>query len=119
MATRDSAATGGVLPAERAKASFDVGKLKDVVAGNRPSVREKFKHLFDGSEFDASMDDYLSYPDLCEAQLKRAAAAIKVVRDNPSLMVAHQAQKVAMAVSKFRHLAKISSDPSSLKNVYF
>ena len=99
MATRDSAATNGILPAERAKASFDVDGLKSVVAGNRPTVRDKFKHLFSGPEFDATMDDYLSYPDLCEAQLRRAAAAMKVVRDNPSLMVAHQAQKVAMAVS--------------------
>ena len=43
------------------------------------------------------MDDFESYPDLFAKQLKRAATAMKIIKENPSLMIAHQAQKVAMA----------------------
>ena len=42
------------------------------------------------------MDDYKSYEELFETQIGRAAAAMKVIRDNPTLMITHQSQKVAM-----------------------
>lgn len=97
MASRNSGGTSHVLPEERRKASFDIEGLKKVVCGSRPTVRENFKELFAGSEFDATHDDYLSYSELCEAQLNRTAAAISVVRNNPELMIKHQARKIAMS----------------------
>ena len=42
------------------------------------------------------MDDYKSYEELFETQIGRAASAMKVIRDNPTLMITHQSQKVAM-----------------------
>ena len=87
---------GQILPAEREKASFDAAALEEIIAGKRPARIQSFTDLFDGAEFDASMDDFESYPDLFAKQLGRAAKAMKIIKDNPSLMIAHQAQKVAM-----------------------
>ena len=84
------------LAAERQKASFDVAALRTLINGKRPETTTKFKPLFEGPEFDASMDDFLSYTELFEAQLGRAAKAISIIRDNPKLMMTHQSQKVAM-----------------------
>eukprot|EP01047_Picozoa_sp_COSAG01_P096618 COSAG01_NODE_27090_length_694_cov_28.234552_1_plen_114_part_01 len=81
--------TSAVLPRERAQASFVTESLLRVVVGRRPKLVEKFRELFSGPEFDASMDDYASYAQLFENQLGRAAAAIQIIRDNPGLMVAH------------------------------
>ena len=59
--TRDTGATSHILPAERAKASFDSAVLQGIVSGTRPSRINQFTDLFSGPEFDASMDDFESY----------------------------------------------------------
>ena len=69
MATREAGGTDHILPAERANASFDIEVLMKVVAGTRPMRIEQYTHLFDGDEFDSSMDDYESYPELFAKQL--------------------------------------------------
>jgi acyl-CoA oxidase len=89
--------TAHILPEERERASFLTESLEPVIAGRRPAAVAEFKPLFEGEEFDASMDDYLSYAELAEKQIGRAAAAIQVIRDNPKLMVTHMAQRVGMA----------------------
>ena len=85
------------LDSERANASFSVDALRKLVAGRRPETSAKFKPLFSGPDFDSSMDHYLSYTELFEAQLRRATKAVALIRDNPKMMLAHQAQKVQMA----------------------
>lgn len=94
--------TGGptthILPEERETASFHIQTLKEIISGTKRSQAvDDFKHLFDENPvFDSEMDDFLSYPDLAEKQIVRAAEAIKTVRENPKFMVAHMAQQVAM-----------------------
>ena len=91
--------TEHILPEERAKASFHIEGLREIVAGTkRKAAVEEFKPLFDANpEFDSTMDDYLSYPELATKQIERAAAAIRTIRENPKLMVTHMAQNVSMA----------------------
>ena len=96
MISRDSGGTGDILPQERANASFAIPPLQDIVAGGRPGRVSKFQELFSGGVFDGSLDDYESYPSLFAKQLERAAAAMKIIKENPKLMIAHQAQKVNM-----------------------
>eukprot|EP01050_Picozoa_sp_SAG11_P037800 SAG11_NODE_15092_length_589_cov_1.261224_2_plen_115_part_00 len=83
--------TDGILPQERAGASFVAEGLRDIIAGKkRAQAVSDFRGLFQSLPvFDASMDDYLSYPALAERQIERAAAAIRIIRENPKLMVAH------------------------------
>eukprot|EP01079_Euglenida_sp_SAG-EU17-18_P007185 gene7185-1283_t len=92
-----SGGTAHMLPAERARATFDSATLAEVLhPGGRRALVDKFKPLFSGPEFDASRDQFLSYPDFVAKQIERAAAAMRVVRANPKLMLAHQGQKVQM-----------------------
>jgi acyl-CoA oxidase len=91
--------TSEILPGERETASFHIQTLKEVISGKKRSQAvQDFKHLFDDNPvFDSEMDDFLSYPELAEKQIVRAAEAIKTVRENPKFMVAHMAQQVSMA----------------------
>lgn len=100
MSNAPSAISGGtahVLPAERAKASFSIKGLQDVVVGGRTERIKSFQPLFDSPSFDYSMDHYMSYPALFAKQIERAAEAMKIIRANPKLKIMHQAMKVNMA----------------------
>eukprot|EP00660_Eupelagonema_oceanica_P007873 gene7873-15347_t len=86
-----------MLPAERAKASFAVGQLVEMMRGDRLSLAQKYKdELFTGEVFDARMDDYRSYADLFEQKMLRAAKAFDIVRSNVRFMADHMKQKVPM-----------------------
>ena len=92
-----SGGTAHLLPRERARASFDVKALMKLVAGERPSLIEKYRPLFRGAPFDGEDDDYFrSYADLSASKLARVAAAVRITRENPAFMIDHIKQKVHM-----------------------
>lgn len=96
-----SGGTLGVLPEERAKASFDIQELRRALFGSQadaPPPVDEFVALFDKSPFnDADLDTLRSYEDLWRVTMKRTSEAVKIIRENPKLMVAHRVQrKVSM-----------------------
>lgn len=88
--------TTDMLASERAKASFSVAKLQELMGSKRGERVDVFKPLFSDPIFDASLDDYRSYKDKFEVKQARASKAMQIMRDNPKLMMAHKAQKVGM-----------------------
>lgn len=99
VANATSGGTAHVLPAERAKCSFDIEVMTDLVTGGgkRKERAKGFEHLFDRLPFnDTHLDEFRSYQELAEKKHERAAAAMGVVRDNPKFMLAHQGGKVSM-----------------------
>jgi len=102
-ASRESGGTGDMLPAERARATFDVNQLMALMGTDKKlQLVQNSRKLFEGTPFGQAkgtepMDPYRSYADVFEAQLERTAAAISVVRDNAKFRMAHQAGRVQMA----------------------
>eukprot|EP00929_Paragymnodinium_shiwhaense_P121053 TRINITY_DN93170_c0_g1_i1.p1 TRINITY_DN93170_c0_g1~~TRINITY_DN93170_c0_g1_i1.p1 ORF type:complete len:697 (-),score=185.83 TRINITY_DN93170_c0_g1_i1:363-2453(-) len=93
--------TSGVLPAERAKCSFDLATLKVLMSQNRDqeAIGEFKRKLFSGAPFDnAEMKDYYSYEENFTKTLERTGAALTVMKDpnNRKLMLQHMAGKVQM-----------------------
>lgn len=92
-----SGGTLSVLPAERAKASFDIQELRRALHGKKadePPAADEFVDLFDKPPFnDADLDTLRSYEDLWRVTIKRTSEAVKLVRENPKLMVAHKVQR--------------------------
>lgn len=92
-----SAGTAGILPRERAGASFDVSELQKIMYGKTRDgnlAADEFKHLFSGPPFnDTDMDTYRSYEDKWRTSMKRTSAALNIVRTTPKLMVAHKQQR--------------------------
>mmetsp|Transcript_75116 Transcript_75116/g.195752 ORF Transcript_75116/g.195752 Transcript_75116/m.195752 type:complete len:699 (-) Transcript_75116:219-2315(-) len=95
-----SGGTAGLLPAERARCSFDAGKLEELVQGKRNEANAAFKPIFQGNPFDDSdMKDYWSYEERFSRQLERTAEAMVRIRDpkNRKFMMIHMKQGIRMA----------------------
>jgi len=101
LPSEHSGGTAHVLPAERAKCSFDVEVMTRIFssASADRDAKDSFKQLFSGEPFSsAEMRDYMSYEKRFEATLQRTAAAVAIVRDpkNRKFMMSHMAGKVQM-----------------------
>lgn len=95
-----SGGTSHVLPTERARASFDIKELQNMMGGGvRREAVDKVKALFTGPPFnDAHMDDFRSYKELFEKQSERACEAMRILRKSPEFRKLHQIdRKVNMA----------------------
>eukprot|EP00756_Hemistasia_phaeocysticola_P023045 Hpha_TRINITY_DN15868_c2_g3::TRINITY_DN15868_c2_g3_i2::g.192178::m.192178/K00232/E1.3.3.6, ACOX1, ACOX3; acyl-CoA oxidase len=90
--------TGHMLPAERAKASFDSAGLVKVIRGSSAGEITKFREqLFNRAPFTDERDDYFrSYQDVFEQRLKRVSEAMRVIRANPEFKAKHMQLKVPM-----------------------
>mmetsp|Transcript_109874 Transcript_109874/g.309888 ORF Transcript_109874/g.309888 Transcript_109874/m.309888 type:complete len:725 (+) Transcript_109874:77-2251(+) len=91
--------TTHILPAERAKCSFDIAKLLDITVGKTHQTNAEFKQLFEGPPFDDSvMKDYWSYEDRFSRSLERTSEAIMRIRDpkNRKFMLNHMKGNVRM-----------------------
>jgi len=90
--------TGHILPAERAKASFDSAKLLKIIRGSASAEITKFREqLFDREPFTSERDDYFrSYQEVFEKKLQRVSAAMRVIRANPEFKAKHMQMKVPM-----------------------
>lgn len=92
-----SGGTLGLLAEERAKASFDIQELREALFGqraNEPPPVDEFSDLFDKAPFnDHDLDTLRSYEDLWRVTMKRTSEAIKIIRENPKLMIAHRVQR--------------------------
>jgi hypothetical protein len=87
--------TAHMLPAERARASFDVQELIGICQKGKPAMIEKFSHLFDSNPvFDNEEDNTLSYEELFKLKQRRVTAAFGIVRNNDDFLMAHMRQKV-------------------------
>eukprot|EP01065_Artemidia_motanka_P013705 TRINITY_DN17691_c0_g2_i1.p2 TRINITY_DN17691_c0_g2~~TRINITY_DN17691_c0_g2_i1.p2 ORF type:complete len:704 (+),score=274.47 TRINITY_DN17691_c0_g2_i1:65-2113(+) len=90
--------TGHMLPAERAKASFDSAALVRLIRGKSKDMAEQYRKLFDRKPFTEERDDYFrSYQEVFEKRLERMTEAMKIVRSNPEFRAQHQTQKVPMS----------------------
>lgn len=86
-----------MLPAERAKASFNSKELATLLRGAQPEMVAQFRELFSGPPFDDERDDlYLSYKDLYQRRIERMNRAMEIVRTNPDFRKNHTAYKVPM-----------------------
>ena len=87
-----------MLDAERAKCSFDVNVLMDLLGtGKRMEQRENARRLFrEHPSFkpDPVMEHYMSYEEQFKAQLEHAASAIEITRDNPLFMAQHMSGNI-------------------------
>eukprot|EP01062_Namystynia_karyoxenos_P070398 TRINITY_DN65780_c0_g1_i1.p1 TRINITY_DN65780_c0_g1~~TRINITY_DN65780_c0_g1_i1.p1 ORF type:complete len:730 (+),score=245.21 TRINITY_DN65780_c0_g1_i1:103-2190(+) len=84
--------TAGMLPAERARASFDPALLRAVVRQGQEERIKEFRPLFAGPPFDGEgMDDFRSYEDLFRVRTERVAAAHRIVMNSPKFKAAHMA----------------------------
>eukprot|EP00746_Dinoflagellata_sp_MGD_P085886 gnl/MRDRNA2_/MRDRNA2_33981_c0_seq1.p1 gnl/MRDRNA2_/MRDRNA2_33981_c0~~gnl/MRDRNA2_/MRDRNA2_33981_c0_seq1.p1 ORF type:complete len:688 (-),score=143.58 gnl/MRDRNA2_/MRDRNA2_33981_c0_seq1:58-2121(-) len=89
--------TGDMLPAERAKASFNSKDLAKLLRGQQPEMIAKFRELFKGAPFDEERDDlYLSYKERFEKRIERMCKAMELVRSNDDFARNHKVQKVPM-----------------------
>lgn len=95
-----SGGTGHVLPAERAKCSFNVAALEEAMGGTkakRAKRIEDYAPLFNKEPFnDGDADHFLSYEDQFKKQIARASAAVQIARTNPKFRQDHMAQRVSM-----------------------
>ena len=81
--------TAHILPAERAKASFDVDELRQIITKGKDKAIAQYAPLFDTLPFnDQDQDDLLSYEDGFKRKIDRVTAAFKIVRENPDFMIA-------------------------------
>jgi acyl-CoA oxidase len=97
--SENNGGTSGMLDAERAKCSFNIETLMDMLGVvKRKKQRANARALF--KENPAFKEDpheeYMSYADQYKSQLEHAAAAIQLTRDNPSFMMQHMAGQVQM-----------------------
>lgn len=96
-ASPTSGGTAAMLPAERARASFDSRVMTRIMRGSRADIYAEFKELFNRPPFnDRDMDMYRSYEELWVKSLERHVEAMKIVRSSPEFRVAHQTGKVSM-----------------------
>ena len=91
--------THDMLDAERAKASFDVKVLMQLIGSDTRReqlavARDLFKSYPAFAE--PVHEEYMSYVDQYKSQLERAAHAIEITRSNPLFMTKHMAGKVQM-----------------------
>ena len=93
-----SGGTAGMLPAERARASFPVEDLRALVGGDRKAKAiAKYQPLFAGAPFDDQhLDDYASYAELFKKKIDRVTSAFRLIRENPTFLFAHMKQRVKM-----------------------
>eukprot|EP00164_Ancoracysta_twista_P001374 GFYU01001790.1.p1 GENE.GFYU01001790.1~~GFYU01001790.1.p1 ORF type:complete len:712 (-),score=194.63 GFYU01001790.1:179-2251(-) len=92
--------TAGMLDKERAKCSFNVSKLMEIMGTDkRQQQRENARKYFKTHPLFAKddMQDYMSYEERYKAQLAQAAAAIQLTRDNPRFMMQHMSGQIQMA----------------------
>lgn len=88
-----------MLPAERAKCSFDIAKLRQLVVGGRKEMVDSFKPMFQGAPFDdVGMKDYWSYEERFTRTLERTSEAILRIRDpkNRKFLLNHMKGRIAM-----------------------
>lgn len=91
--------TGDLLPAERAKCSFNIDTLKGMTVFGSGVNSAKDRELFSGGVFDnEKMKDYESYEDKFRNTVARTSGAVKVVRDpkNRKFLMRHMAGQVQM-----------------------
>eukprot|EP01062_Namystynia_karyoxenos_P055911 TRINITY_DN46923_c0_g1_i1.p1 TRINITY_DN46923_c0_g1~~TRINITY_DN46923_c0_g1_i1.p1 ORF type:complete len:710 (+),score=320.27 TRINITY_DN46923_c0_g1_i1:81-2132(+) len=90
--------TGHMLPAERAKASFDSAALATTLRGKSKQMAAKFREtLFNREPFLSEKDDYFrSYQDVYEKKIDRLVEATKIIRSNPEFRAQHMQLKVPM-----------------------
>lgn len=92
-----SGGTADMLPAERARATFDSAALARLMRGNRVDTIEQYSHLFNAPPFnDRDQDIFLSYEEMWSRAMDRHVEAMKIVRSNPDFRAAHQSLKVSM-----------------------
>ena len=100
--SRDSGGTAGMLPAERKRATFEVGKLMSIMGSDkRAKMVEDARKLFGKAPFDGPWapeedDNYLSYEDVFIKSLAKTAEAVRITRENAKFRMAHMAGKVQM-----------------------
>lgn len=90
--SREGGGTADLLPAERAKASFNVDVLRAVLSGLTPEQEEqhrKWEALFDKPIFDKTFDVHDSREEAVLKSVARSMEAHSVVRANPDLMSTH------------------------------
>eukprot|EP00947_MAST-08B_sp_MAST-8B-sp1_P006079 g6079.t1 len=93
--------TSELLPAERARASFDVPALMSILGTDKRLKQvTRARKLFEAHEtFDQHaemLEKVGSYSENFERSLARTVEAVKITRDNPSFMMQHMAGKVQM-----------------------
>ena len=89
--------TSSVLPAERARATFDVAKLEQLITKSHGVQVTKFAPLFDEPVFENQDEDLLlSYVDGFKKSIERVSRSFQIVRENPEFMMAHMQQKIQM-----------------------
>lgn len=73
-----------MLPAERARASFDVNIIIKLVGADKAVIAQQFKEeLFSGPPFNTELaDPFRSYEDLHLAKLERVKAAHCIMSPN-------------------------------------
>lgn len=92
--------TSHMLPAERARCSFDVAKLSKILgADTRAEAIRNARKLFDAHPGFQKPKDfaYMSYKEAYESTLEDATEAVKLTRDNPDFMSAHMSGKISMS----------------------
>jgi hypothetical protein len=93
--------TSGMLDAERAKCSFNIETLAEMMGvTKRSKQRQNARALFQSYEAFKTKphEEYMSYVDQYKSQLQHAADAIQLTRENPSFMMQHMAGKVQVGL---------------------
>ena len=91
-----SGGTAHILPRERAGASFDVEELTKIITKDKVEALRKYQPLFSSPLFQKQEDEMLSYREGFKKSIDRVTEAFRIVRENPSFMIAHMKQQVQM-----------------------
>jgi len=83
--------TADILPAERARASFDVKKLSEFLNGTaeNQAQKDKWYKLFDTPDFDFTYDIYDDRKEAFKKSMQRTVKAHKIVKKTPDLLETH------------------------------